>query len=152
MLPELSNLLPYALLSVLNKSECSLALSAEYDEAACVLVQEETAVSKLERALAANRRLQDRLVGILDAIDGALWSNAQMQAKLMHNSWLHPRAGRYRGMRGTPWSYAPKLCKASTWLPTLMDHAALAAMPYCQSGHPGVGCLKMTEMMYNSAI
>ena len=57
-------------------------------------------MSKLERALAANRRLQERLVGILETIDGALWSNAQMQAKLMHNSWLHPRAGRYRGMRG----------------------------------------------------
>ena len=58
-------------------------------------------MSRAERALAANRRLQERLRGILEAIDGALWSNAQMQAKLMHNTWLHPRAGRYRGMRGT---------------------------------------------------
>lgn len=58
-------------------------------------------MSRLERALGANRRLQERLGGILEAIDGALWSNAQVQAKLMHNSWLHPRAGRYRGMRGT---------------------------------------------------
>ena len=57
-------------------------------------------MSRLERALAANWRLQERLRGILEAIDSALWSNAQMQAKLMHNSWLHPRAGRYRGMRG----------------------------------------------------
>ena len=63
-------------------------------------------MARLERALAANRRLQQRLAGILEAVDGALWANAQMQAKLMHNSWLHPRAGRYRGMRGAAASHA----------------------------------------------
>ena len=57
-------------------------------------------IDRLERALEANRRLQARLVGILEAVDGAIWDNAQAQAALARNSVLHPRAGRYRGMRG----------------------------------------------------
>lgn len=57
-------------------------------------------IQRLERALEANRRLQARLVGILEAVDGAIWDNAQAQAALARNSALHPRAGRYRGMRG----------------------------------------------------
>ena len=62
---------------------------------ACRSLQGEHTISKLQRALEANRRLQGRLVGILEAIDSAIWSNAEMQAKLMHNSQQHPRAGRY---------------------------------------------------------
>ena len=57
-------------------------------------------IHRLERTLEANRRLQARLVGILEAVDGAIWDNAQAQAALARNSALHPRAGRYRGMRG----------------------------------------------------
>ena len=64
------------------------------------MAQEEGTISKLERALEANRRLQARLKGILEAVDGAIWSNAEMQARLAFNTRLHPRAGRYRGMRG----------------------------------------------------
>ncbi len=59
-------------------------------------------IHRLEHALEANRRLQARLVGILEAVDGAIWDNAQAQAALARNSALHPRAGRYRGMRGAP--------------------------------------------------
>ena len=80
---------------------CIYILEAfHYLKKACRLLQEEHTISKLQRALKANRRLQGRLVGILEAIDGAIWSNAEMQAKLMHNSQQHPRAGRYKGMRG----------------------------------------------------
>lgn len=55
----------------------------------------------IEMALAANRRLQARLADILEAVDKAIWRNAETQAKLMHNAEVWPRAGRYRGMRGT---------------------------------------------------
>lgn len=55
----------------------------------------------IERALAANRRLQSRLVDILAAVDRAILRNAETQAKLMHNAEAWPRVGRYRGMRGT---------------------------------------------------
>ena len=92
-------------------------------------------MSRAERALAANRRLQDRLRGILEAIDGALWSNAQMQAKLMHNTWLHPRAGRYRGMRGVPLhlyaasaSNAVKCARGDCWCPR---YHVLLPLPQC---------------------
>ena len=51
-------------------------------------------------------------MGILEAIDSAIWSNAEMQAKLMHNSQQHPRAGRYKGMRGAAASFriVPEAC------------------------------------------
>ncbi|BDA41807.1 probable snRNA-activating protein complex subunit 4 [Coccomyxa sp. Obi] len=55
----------------------------------------------VERALAANRRLQSRLVDILAAVDRAILRNAETQAKLMHNAEAWPRVGRYRGMRET---------------------------------------------------
>ena len=64
------------------------------------MAQQGGTITKLERALEANRRLQARLKGILEAVDGAVWSNAEMQARLAYNTRLHPRAGRYRGMRG----------------------------------------------------
>lgn len=57
-------------------------------------------IARLERALGANAALQARLGAILEAIDKAIWGNAQAQARLAHNSQLHPRAGRYKGMRG----------------------------------------------------
>ena len=52
------------------------------------------------RALAANRKLQARLEGVLEAVDAAIWRNAETQAKLTCNSEAYPRAGRYRGMQG----------------------------------------------------
>ncbi len=55
----------------------------------------------IERALAANRRLQSRLVDILAAVDRAILRNAETQAKLMLNAEAWPRVGRYRGMRGS---------------------------------------------------
>ena len=58
------------------------------------------AADAVEHALAANRRLQERLEGLLVAIDRAIWRNAETQAKLKHNSEAFPRAGRYRGMQG----------------------------------------------------
>lgn len=54
----------------------------------------------IEKALAANRRLQARLTDILAAVDRAIWRNAETQAKLMHHAEAWPRAGRYKGMRG----------------------------------------------------
>ncbi|KAK9908648.1 hypothetical protein WJX75_000964 [Coccomyxa subellipsoidea] len=55
----------------------------------------------IEKALAANRRLQARLADILAAVDRAIWRNAETQAKLMHHAEAWPRAGRYKGMRET---------------------------------------------------
>ena len=58
------------------------------------------AADVVEQALAANRKLQERLAGLLVAVDRAIWRNAETQAKLKHNAEAFPRAGRYRGMQG----------------------------------------------------
>lgn len=83
------------------------------------MAQEGGTISKLERALEANQRLQARLKGILEAVDGAIWSNAEMQARLAFNTRLHPRAGRYRGMRGKGCTCASMLA-CTFWLEHFM--------------------------------
>jgi len=90
----------------------------------------------IEMALAANRRLQSRLADILAAVDKAIWRNAETQAKLLHNAEVWPRAGRYRGMRGTA-AFSP--VKAFSLMHAFLVGSSVASHPAMQP-HRHVPC------------